>query len=158
MSDLLPPAIESGSGFELTSIRQFTVFMENKVGRLQQLVRAHEQKGGRIVSLVVQNSADTALVRIICADPDLGRQSLAAEKFSFTEQDVLAVELPRQARQPLMSVCSTLLTAEINIHYMYPLLVRPAGPVVVLYVDDPVLASQLLIKKGLRLIGESDLK
>jgi hypothetical protein len=38
------------------------------------------------------------------------------------------------------------------------LLVRPRGPAVVLYVDDPTLAAQLLIRKGFTLLGESDLR
>ena len=70
---------------------------------------------------------------------------------------MLAVELPRSTRQPLIAICAALLAAEINIHYSYPLLVRPRGPALALYVDDPTLAAQLLIRKGFTLIGESDL-
>jgi hypothetical protein len=158
MEEILPPQTESGAGFEPVRVRQFTVFMENKVGRLQQLVRAHEEAGGRIVGLSVFNSADTALVRIICSDPDFGRERLTREGFSFTEQEMLAVELPKRTRQPLLTVTAALLTAEINIHYAYPLLHRPDGPALALYVDDLTLAAQLFIRKGFVLLGESDLK
>jgi hypothetical protein len=58
----------------------------------------------------------------------------------------------------LLAVCSALLAAEINIHYAYPLLRRPSGPSLALFVDDPTLAARLLIKKGFTLIGESDLR
>jgi hypothetical protein len=78
--------------------------------------------------------------------------------FSFSESEVLAVELPRRSRHPWIAICSALLAAEINIHYAYPLVVRPRGPTVALYVDDPTLAAQLLIRKGFKLIGESDLR
>ncbi len=72
---------------------------------------------------------------------------------------MLAVELPSaRHRTPLIAVCSALLAAEINIHYIYPLLVRPNGPALVLYVDDPTLAAQLLIRKGFVLLAESDLR
>ena len=59
----------------------------------------------------------------------------------------------------MIAICSALLAAEINIHYAYPLLLRPRGsPALALYVEDPTLAAQLLIKKGFTLIGESDLR
>ena len=70
----------------------------------------------------------------------------------------MAVELPRRTKQPLLAVCSALLAAEINIHYAYPLMRRPSGPAMALYVDDPTLAAQLLIKKGFKLLSESDLR
>jgi hypothetical protein len=158
MEEVLPPQTETGAGFEPTRVRQFTVFLENRVGRLGTLVRALEESSGRVCALSIEESADSALVRLICADPDAGRESLQEAGFTFSESDVLAVELPRRTRQPLISICSALLAAEINIHYAYPLLVRPHGPALALYVEDPTLAAQLLIRKGFTLIGESDLR
>ena len=157
MEDVLPPQTEHGAGFELTRVRQFTVFMENRVGRLQALVRAFETKAQKIVALSIHNQTDTALVRIICSDADIGREILRREGFYFSEQDVLVVELPKSA-QPLTVICATLLSAELNIHYAYPLLVRPGEPAVAVYLDDPTLAVQLLIKKGFKLLAETDLR
>ena len=158
MEEILPPQTQSGAGFELTRIRQFTVFLDNRVGRLGMLVRTLEENASRIVGLSIEESADSALVRLICSHPDLSRSLLEKEGFSFGESELLAVELPKTTKQPVLSICSALLAAEINIHYAYPLLVRPRGPALALYVEDPTLAAQLLIKKGFTLIGESDLK
>jgi hypothetical protein len=158
MEEVLPPQTESGAGFESTRVRQFTIFLDNRVGRLQMLVRSLEESSGRIVALSIEESADSSLVRMICADPDSSRPVLQEHGFSFTESDLLAVELPRRNKQPLIAICTALLTAEINIHYAYPLLIRPRGPALALYVEDPTLAAQLLIRKGFTLIGESDLK
>ena len=74
------------------------------------------------------------------------------------ENDLLVVELPKKSKQPLIDICAALLAAEINIHYAYPLLLRPRAPSLALYVDDSTLAARLLIKKGFTLIGESDLE
>jgi hypothetical protein len=158
MEEILPPAIEHGAGFEPTRVRQFTIFLENRVGRLTSLVRALEVEVGAIIALSIEESADTALVRMICSDADAGRELLRRERFSFSEVDVLAVELPKGSGQALLPICSALLAAEINIHYAYPLLSCPRGQGLVLYVDDPTLAARLLIRKGFNLIGESDLK
>jgi hypothetical protein len=158
MEEVLPPQTQEGAGFESTRVRQFTVFLENKVGRHTTHVRAFEESASRIVGLAIEESADSALVRLICADPDLGREALTGNGFCFSESELLAVELPKRTKQPLMAICSAMLAAEINIHYAYPLLIRPHGPTLALYVDDPTLAAQLLIRKGFTLIGESDLR
>jgi hypothetical protein len=158
MEEVLPPQTMDGAGFESTRVRQYTVFLENKVGKLQLLVRALEQGAGKIVAMSIHEAADSALVRLICSHPDLSRNLLEKEGFSFGESELLAVELPKTAKQPVLAICSALLAAEINIHYAYPLLVRPRGPALALYVEDPTLAAQLLIKKGFTLIGESDLR
>jgi hypothetical protein len=158
MEEVLPPQTEYGAGFEPARVRQFTVFMENRVGKMQSLVRSYEEAGGKIIAVAVQNSVDTALVRLICSDADLARDSLKQDGFSFTEQDVLVVQLPERAKHPLMAICAALLAAEISIHYAYPLLICPSGPALALYVDDPTLAARLFIRKGFTLIGESDLR
>jgi hypothetical protein len=153
----LPPQTRAGGGFEPARVRQFTVFLENRVGRLQKLVSAFEEARGRIVALSIEESAEAALVRIICSDPDLGREVLNEQGFAFGESDLLAVELPPGTTQPLIRICTALLSAEINIHSAYPLLMGPHRPTLALYVDDPTLAAQILIRKGFTLIGESDL-
>jgi len=158
MEEVLPPQTESGAGFESTRVRQFTVFLENKVGRLQTLVRALEQGSGKIAAMSIHEAADSALVRLICSDADEARDILRYGNFAFSESELLVVELPRRTKQPLIDICAALLAAEINIHYAYPLLARPKGPSLALAVDDPTLAARLLIRKGFTLIGESDLK
>ncbi|MGA2584521.1 MAG: acetolactate synthase [Tepidisphaeraceae bacterium] len=158
MEELLPPQTAEGAGFEPPRVRQFTIFLENRVGRLQSLLRALEEEGHPIRALSVEESADTALVRLICGNADAARQTLKNANFSFSESELLGVGLPKKQSQPLISICSALLAAEINIHYAYPFLVGPKGPALALYVDDPTLAAQLLIRKGFVLIGDSDLK
>jgi hypothetical protein len=158
MEEVLPPQTQGGAGFESTRVRQFTVFLENKVGRLQTLVRALEQGTGKIAAMSIHEAADSALVRLICSGPDEAREILKYANFAFSETELLVVELPKRTKQPLIDICSALLAAEINIHYAYPLLLRPRGPSLALAVDDPTLAARLLIRKGFTLIGESDLK
>jgi hypothetical protein len=157
MEEVLPPQTREGAGFEPTQVRQFTIFLENRVGRLQTLVRSLEESVVQIVGLAIEESADSALVRLICSDPDHGRDALKQAGFSFSESDLLIVELPKRTRQPMIALCAAMLTAEINIHYAYALLVRPRGPALALYVEDPTLAAQLLIRKGFTLLGQSDL-
>jgi hypothetical protein len=156
MEEVLPPQTAEGAGFESTRLRQFTVFLENRVGRLQSLVTKLEEDTGHVIAMCIEESADSALVRLISATPDAARDAIHAAGFSYTESDVLGVEFPKKRAHPLMAICSALLSAELNIHYAYPFFIRPRGPAVALYVDDPTLAAQVLIRKGFTLLGESD--
>jgi len=158
MESILPPETLEGAGFESTRVRQFTVFLENRVGRLQALVGALEKGEHPIRAIAIEESGDAALVRLICADPEPARQTLQDGGFHFSESELIAVQLPKRSTQPLIAICSALLTAELNIHYAYPFLAGPRGAVLAIYLDDPTLASQILIRKGFTLIGESDLK
>jgi hypothetical protein len=153
---LLPPQTATGGGFESARVRQFTIFLENKVGRLHMLIRSIEQGVGRIVAISIEESGDAALIRLIFAQPDFGRELLQTGDFPFCESEMLAVEIPRN-KQPVLAICTALLAAEINIHYAYPLLVRPGGPALAMFADDITLASQLLIKKGFKLLSQADL-
>ncbi len=155
--DILGSNTANDTGFEPPRLRQFTVFLDNRVGRLRALVQHLEEASGPVVAISIEESADSALVRLICTNPDWGKDILEKYGFPFAESDVLAVELPRKTKQPLIAICTAMLAGEINIHYAYPLLIHPHGPALVLYVDDTTLAAQILIRKGFTLISESDL-
>jgi hypothetical protein len=45
-------------------------------------------------------------VRLICSEPDSSRATLAEHGFAFGESDLLAVELPKKTKQPLIAICS----------------------------------------------------
>jgi hypothetical protein len=158
MEEVVAPQTEHGSGFEPTRLRQFTIFLENRVGRLQVLVKALESGPHDIITIAIEECADSALVRMVCRYPDLTREALRRDGFAYTESEVIAIELPGGRRQPMLNVTAALLTAEINIHYLYPLMRRFDRPALILYVEDPTLAAQILIRKGFVLLGESDFR
>src|SRR5580704_115983 len=109
MQVVLPPQTQRGSGFEPARVRQFTVFLENRVGRLQALVTALESAADPIRALSIEESADSALVRLICTDADAARQTLRESGFPFGETDLLAVQVPKKHPQPMIAICAALL-------------------------------------------------
>jgi len=138
-------------------LRQFAVFVENRVGRLHDLLRLFESHDIRVVALSIANSVDCAFVRLLVNDSDRGRELLKLSKFAFSEIDLVGVELP-DGPQPFVHICIALLQAELNVHYTYPLLYRRKGRgAIAMYVDDIDLALRTLEEKGLRIITETDL-
>ena len=144
-------------GRQWPCLRQFCVFMENRVGRLHDLMRQLERHDLRIVALSIDDSVDCAIVRLMFDHVERARELLELGAYSFIETDIIGVELP-ETEQPFLRVCTTLLQAEINIHYTYPLLYRRGGHgAIALYVDDIDRGLELLADKGHRIVAEQDL-
>jgi len=144
-------------GRDWPSLRQFCVFMENRVGGLHDLLRHLERNEIRVMALSVANSVDCAIIRVMVNNTERAREVFNLSKFAFAESDLVGVELPDDS-QPYLRVCMALLAAEINISYTYPLLYRRHGRgAIALYVDDVETAIQVLTEKGLTVITENDL-
>lgn len=144
-------------GRNYPTIRQFTVFLENRVGQLMDVIRRFEGSKVRIVALSIADSAECAFVRFLLSHPEQGREILERAGLALIESDLIGVELP-EGPQPLLRVCTALLQAEVNIIQAYPLLVRPRGrPAVALMVDNLEMALETLASKGFAMITEADL-
>jgi hypothetical protein len=145
-------------GRDYPSIRQFTVFLENRVGQLLEVVRRFEGSNVRVVALSISDSAECAIVRFLLSDPEAGREILERAGLAIVESDLIGIELP-DSPQPLLRVCTALLQAEVNISQVYPLLVRPTTqPAVAVMVDNIEMAIETLNNRGFRMICEDDLK
>jgi hypothetical protein len=134
-------------GRDWPSVRQFNVFLENRLGALLNVVRHFETTDVRIVSFTVVDSADCAIIRMVLSDPERALEIFQRAKLPITESD-----------QPLLTICKALLAAEVGIDYAYPLLVGPQGhPALALHVEDIDIAAQHLQRQGFTLFSENDL-
>jgi hypothetical protein len=151
---------DTARGRDWPSVRQFNVFLSNRMGALLDLVRRFEQTEVKVVSLTVVETADCAIIRLVPSDYERGYEILTSAKFAFTESDLLVVKLPDDDR-PLLTITKALLTGEINICYMYPLLIG-VGPLgntaIAVYVDDFENAAATLESQGFTLFTENDLR
>ncbi len=149
--------VPTARGRNYPSIRQFTVFLENRVGQLLEVVRRFEGSKVRIVALSIVDSAECAFVRFLLSHPEQGREILERAGLAMIESDLIGVELP-EGPQPLLKVCTALLQAEVNIIQAYPLLLRPRGrPAVALMVDNIEMGLETLASKNFTMISEADL-
>ena len=145
-------------GRNYPAIRQFTVFLENRVGQLLEVVRRFEGTKVRIVALSISDSSECAFVRFLLSHPEEGREILERAGLAIIESDLIGVEMP-DGPQPLLAICTALLQAEVNIVQAYPLLVRPHGrAAVALMVDNIEMAQETLAAKDFSMITEGDLQ
>ena len=144
-------------GRDYPSIRQFTVFLENRVGQLLEVVRRFEGSDVRIVAFSIHDSYECSFVRFVLSHPEQGREILERAGLALIESDLIAVELP-DVPQPLLQVCTALLQAEVNIVQSYPLLMRPHDkPVMAIMVDNIEMGLETLAAKQFTMINEDDL-
>lgn len=147
-------------GRDWPSVRQYNVFLANRLGALLDLVRVFETTDVRIVALTVVESSDCAIIRIVPSDPERAYEILQRAKLPFTESDLLVVKLPDND-QPLLTICKALLSAEINIRYAYPLMigVGPMGNTAMAFnVEDHESAANFLSQQGFTIFSENDLE
>jgi hypothetical protein len=154
---LQPPETEQGGAYAPPSVRQFGVFLDNKVGKLLELLRLFDDKAElQLAAFSVVDSSDYAVVRLIFNNADAARVALRSHDYTFSETDLLVVELSEG--RSLTNLCLHLLGAELNIRFAYPVMLRrEESPTVAIAVDDLTLAGQILLRKRFRLLGEEDL-
>jgi hypothetical protein len=149
--------VATARGRNWPTLRQFTVFLENRVGQLLEVVRRFEGSRVRIVALSITDAGECAFVRFLLSHPEQGREILERAGLPLIESDLLGVELPDD-QQPLLRICTALLQAEVNIIQAYPILVRPRGrPAVALMVDNTEMGLETLTGRGFTMITEGDL-
>jgi hypothetical protein len=145
-------------GRDWPSVRQFNVFLQNRLGALLDVVRRFETSDNRIVSLSVVDSADCAIIRMVVSDPERALEVFRQANLPVAESDLLVVQLP-EGPQPILQICKALLVAEINIHYAYPLLLGPYGrAALALHVEDHEGAVQTLTRQNFTILTENDLE
>ena len=138
-------------------VRQFSVFLPNKVGALLDLVKLLNTHETHVVALTVSESTDSAIARIVVSDPERVEQVFREHDVPFGMSEVVVVEI-REVATNLASVFAALLKAEVNVHLSYPFLTRPRGSAALaLHVDDSECASSVLMGDGFKLLSQADI-
>jgi hypothetical protein len=134
---------------------QFSVFTPNRLGRLHDLIRLLNARSVHVLGLMVLDTTDSAIIRVVVDDPDRARELLVQESFPFTESNLVVVEVNPSDLNRLMAA---LLEAELNINYLYSFLPQPQGkPVVGLSMEDNETAEQALKRHQFRTLKQADI-
>jgi hypothetical protein len=155
--DMESNEVQTAKGPMGEEVKQFSVFLENKVGRLLDIVKMFDQARIHVVALSILDTSDAAIVRLVTDDPDRARTLFQEHGLAFTEVPVVVVELSSSAAD-LKAVLTALLQAECNIHSAYSLLTRPRGKAALaLHVEDGEVACSVLQANQFRLLSQRDI-
>lgn len=143
--------------FEGPRVRQFSVFLKNKVGALLEVVRLLNMYTVDVVGLSVQDSTDSSIVRLIVSDPEMVEGLFKENEIAFGVCEMVVVEMTEVATD-LAKMLASLLAAEVNIFFSYPLLTRPnRKAALALHVEDHECAASVLAGDGFALLSQADI-
>jgi hypothetical protein len=137
--------------------KQLSVFIENRQGRLHEVLEVLKINGVNILSLSLADTTEYGLLRLIVNDPDLGKEKLSEAGFSIMMTDILVIKIEHKAGS-LQTLLQTMSAKGINIEYMYGLSVDGDDAFVVLKTSDSEEATQILKSVGVKLLSTDDIK
>jgi len=137
-------------------VKQLSVFLENREGRLDKVLATLKENDINIVSLSLADTSDYGLLRMIVSDPAKGKAVLKESGFTAMLTDVLAVKLAHKVGQ-LQVLLAEICKAGINVDYMYALATGSDDASIVIKTVDLDKAAEILANTGVELISAEDL-
>lgn len=134
-------------------VKQISIFLENKCGRMIHVSEVLGQAGINIRALSIADTSDFGILRLIVDQPDRACDVLREKGFMASVTEVIAVEVPDEPGG-LARVLSPLEAAGINIEYLYAFVQkRTADALILMRVENIPAALQALREKGIPVIG-----
>jgi len=134
------------------NVKQLSVFIENKAGRVSEITELLGASGVNIRGFSVSDTADYGIMRLVVDDPDKGLEALHEGGFTVKESEVICVQLPDRPGG-LAGVLKVVSDAGVNIEYVYSLI----STYVVINVADIDRAVSLLEGRPVVLVSQEEI-
>ena len=128
--------------------KQLSVFIENRQGRLGEVLHVLKENGVNILSISLADTTEYGLLRLIVNQPERGRDVLLDAGFSSMLTEVLIIKVPHVAGS-LQSILEVIAEKNVNIEYMYGLSVEAEDASIVMKTNDLAVACEVLAKSGI---------
>lgn len=130
--------------------KQVSVFLENRPGRMRELLRVLSENSVDIRALSIADTADFGIVRMVLSDTEKALAVLAEAGLTASTTDVLRVVVPDEPGGLLKAVADPLAEEGVNIEYLYAFVDQPQeAALVVLKTSDVDRAAAILSKKAM---------
>ena len=136
--------------------KQLSVFIENRQGRLGEVLNVLKVNNVNILSLSLADTTEYGLLRLIVNNPELGKEKLAQDGFSTILTDVLVLKISHQSGS-LQGLLQILSDNDVNIEYMYGLSIDGDEASIVLKTSDIAKAEEVLKAKGVKTLSTNDI-
>ncbi len=134
------------------SIKQISIFVENKSGRLAEITAVIAAAGIDIRALSIADTTDFGILRLIVNKPDEAEAALKAAGLTVSLTNVIAVGIPDQPGGFAVAM-KALANAAIDVEYMYAFISRDEGRAcVILRVENNDAAIEVLRKNGIEIL------
>ena len=136
--------------------KQLTVFIENRAGRLSEVLGVLKENNVNILSLSLADTTEYGLLRLIVDQAALGKEKLTENGFSSLLSDVSIIKIPHKSGS-LQSLLKTIDDNNVNIEYMYGLSIESDEAYVVLKASDTEKINAVLEASGVKTISCDEL-
>ena len=142
----------------MVAIKQISIFVENKPGRMARVARTLADAGVNIRALTIAEAGDFGVIRMVVDDTKRGYKALRDDGLTVSETDVLAVEL-KDVPGGLYEIANTLGMNNVNVDYAYAFVTAKAKrAMLILRVDDIKRATEVLSEAGVRLATKGEIQ
>jgi len=140
----------------MITIKQLSVFLENKPGKLVEALEVLSGAGVDLRALSLADTADFGILRIIVDKPQLALEVLLKEGYLVRSSDVIPVAVGDRPGG-LASVLRILADAGVDVEYTYAFVAHSKNNAyVILRVEDDELAINALNENGITLLTEEE--
>ncbi|MCI9076304.1 MAG: amino acid-binding protein [Dorea sp.] len=136
------------------TVQQLSVFLENRAGRLDEVLSVLAEGGVNIVALSLADTSDYGMLRMIVSDPHKGRVVLKDAGITAMLTDVVAFRVSHDTGS-LSKAMHQLVEGEINIEYMYAF-ANGDDAAAVLKSDEPVRVVDILLGSGFKVYSADE--
>ena len=136
--------------------KQLTVFIENRSGRLSEVLNVLKNNGVNILSLSLADTTEFGLLRLIVNNAALGKEKLSEGGFSSLLSDVSIIQIPHKVGS-LQNLLKIIDDNGVNIEYMYGLSIESDQAYVVLKASDSAKVDEILHVNGVVTLSCEDL-
>ena len=138
------------------SVRQISVFIENKKGQLAEVTKFIAEHKVNLRALSIADTQDFGILRIICEDPENAEKVLKEGGYITTSTDVLAAAISDEPGS-LAEILGVLADEQVVVEYTYAFLSAKAGAYMIFRVDDNQKAAAALAGAGIKTANQNDL-
>lgn len=132
--------------------KQLTVFIENRSGRLSEVLSVLAKNNVSIISMSLADTTEFGLLRLIVDNAPLGKEKLSENGFSSLLSDVSIIEIPHKVGS-LQSLLKIIDDNGVNIEYMYGLSIKSDEAYVVLKASDAAKVDEILTANGVHTLS-----
>jgi len=142
---------------EQKMIKQISVFLENKKGRLSEVTKTIADNGIDIKALTLADTKDFGVLRLIVTDPDKCVKILKESNFVAQETEVIAIEI-EDAPGGLSKILELLNSNDVNIEYIYATIEKVKNKAIVIFrIEEKDKAREVLSKNGINIYEMRDI-
>ena len=136
--------------------KQLSVFIENRKGRLSEVLDVLKESDINILSMSLADTTEYGLLRLIVNNPELGKEKLSKAGFSSLLSDVMILKIPHVSGS-LQELLKLIEKADINVEYMYGLSIDKAEAYVVLKSSDAGKTEVVFKENGVETLSPEEL-